>query len=193
MSLYDLEGWLSNAEGDRLSQLAAEVVAPYVIVELGSYRGKSSCFLAQGSRAGNRRPVHCVDLWALGGQWESDVARRDGPPLHQDDPAHYEAFKRNTEPFKGSIVEVHGRSVDVGRTWRGLSVGLLFVDADHTYAGVLGDLVAWFPHMAPGGVIACHDYTNTDYPGVGDACDEFFGALQVSEMSVVDSMLVVRL
>ena len=37
---------------------------------------------------------------------ETDEARREGGALHHTDPAHYEAFKRNTAPYAERIVEV---------------------------------------------------------------------------------------
>lgn len=191
--LYRLEGWLANREGDRLCELASEVPAGQVIVELGSYRGKSACFLAHGSLNGNRRPVYCVDLWALGGQWETDTPRRNGPALHHDDPAHYEAFRANTDRYRDLIVEVNKHSHQAGREWKGgKTVGLLFIDADHSYNGVMGDLTAWMPHMAPGGVVAIHDYVNDDYPDIRRAVDEYFGPDAVASGDITFSMLTVR-
>lgn len=38
------------------------------------------------------------------------------------------------------------------------SVGLLFIDTDHTYATTRDELDAWLPKMAPGGVICGHDW-----------------------------------
>jgi predicted O-methyltransferase YrrM len=193
--LYDLEGWLSRSEGDRLAFLASQVPADQCIVELGSYRGKSSCFLARGALAGNRPLVHCVDLWSLGGQWETDVARRAGPPLHQDHPEHYEAFKSTLRRFglTDVIIEVHGNTTEVGASWGGPPVGLLFVDADHRCESTKADLDAWTPHMAPGGWVVCHDYWNDDYPGVMQAVDEWKHDRLLAETGGTSSMIELRL
>jgi hypothetical protein len=45
------------------------------------------------------------------------------------------------------------------RSWPrpGEGVGLLFVDADHSYEGIVRDLQAWTPHLAPGALVAFHD------------------------------------
>lgn len=37
------------------------------------------------------------------------------------------------------------------------AIDLLFIDADHTYEGVMGDLHAYLPRMTPGGVVALDD------------------------------------
>lgn len=42
-------------------------------------------------------------------------------------------------------------------------VDLLFIDGDHTYAGVLRDYELYLPLMAPGGVVAFHDINDTDF------------------------------
>lgn len=185
MNLYKLEGWLSDAEGDKLRELAQLVPDGQCIVELGSYRGKSSCFLADGSLAGNRVPVHCVDLWEIGGQWEDAQPRRHGEPLHQSDPSHHDVFRATTAPYAAVIVEHNASTLDVAASWDGGPVGLLFVDADHRYESTLADLQAWEPHFAPGAMVAIHDYGNRDYPDVRRATLDWLG-------QHVDSMLVVQ-
>lgn len=50
---------------------------------------------------------------------------------------------------------------------------LVFVDADHSEAGVLLDLSIWYPRVRPGGVIAGHDYASIGYPGVAKAVHAF--------------------
>jgi cephalosporin hydroxylase len=55
----------------------------------------------------------------------------------------------------------------------------VYLDADHSKAGVLADLKLWMPKVRPGGVIAGHDYLDGDLPegdfGVRSAVLEFFG------------------
>jgi len=49
---------------------------------------------------------------------------------------------------------------DSGKLWESFrgQVHLLFVDGDHTYEGVKADIAGWAPKIAPGGVIAFHDF-----------------------------------
>jgi hypothetical protein len=60
-----LQGHLTAAEGERLAQLASGVPLDKSIVEIGSYKGKSACYLGLGSRSGHGAPVFAVDLWEL--------------------------------------------------------------------------------------------------------------------------------
>jgi predicted O-methyltransferase YrrM len=159
-----LEGYLWRREGARLAYLAGRVTEG-VIVEIGSNRGKSSCYLARGSKAGSKAKVYCVDLWDMGGQGEYQH-------LGFDLPATLQKFREQiTESkVKSMIVEVKGDSVQIGKEWD-KPVGLLFIDGDHRYEAVKADLEAWLPHVVPGGTIAFHDYTKPfpkreQFPGV---------------------------
>ncbi|KKL73402.1 hypothetical protein LCGC14_2075300, partial [marine sediment metagenome] len=38
------------------------------------------------------------------------------------------------------------------------SLDWVYLDADHTLAGCMGDLEAWYPKLKSGGILAGHDY-----------------------------------
>ncbi|MDB5297609.1 MAG: hypothetical protein JWO31_3592 [Phycisphaerales bacterium] len=50
----------------------------------------------------------------------------------------------------------------------------VYIDADHSYEGALGDLQAWAPKIREGGVVAGHDYGHPAFPGVRRAVDQYF-------------------
>lgn len=54
------------------------------------------------------------------------------------------------------------------------SLDFVYIDADHKYESVLADLGAWFDKVRVGGIIAGHDYSNPELPGVQHAVDGFF-------------------
>jgi len=154
------------AEGAWLRQAARSVLAGQAIVELGSYTGKSTCCLAVGSAEGERARVYAIDLWTTG---TYDENRR----FHQYDPASGEAqhnskFSRQAaldlfnerralyDPA-GLIHPITGLTTKIAEVFD-QQVGLLFIDADHTYEAVKADFEAWAPKVVPGGVIALHDY-----------------------------------
>lgn len=51
-------------------------------------------------------------------------------------------------------------------------VQLLFVDSSHEREAVIAAFCAWRDALAPGAVVAFHDYGHPDYPGVRDAITE---------------------
>ena len=55
------------------------------------------------------------------------------------------------------------------------TLGLLYIDGDHTYDGVMQDLKLWVPKVVLGGVVGLHDYENPAYgvkPALQDYCKE---------------------
>jgi hypothetical protein len=52
------------------------------------------------------------------------------------------------------------------------SLSLVYVDANHSYTGVIRDIRAWWPKLKPRGVMAFHDYEMKQY-GVKRAVEEF--------------------
>lgn len=49
----------------------------------------------------------------------------------------------------------------------------IYIDGDHSYESVKHDLNVCFPKIKKDGIISGHDYTNTMFPGVVKAVDEF--------------------
>lgn len=52
------------------------------------------------------------------------------------------------------------------------SLGLVYVDSDHSYMGCKAEIQYWWDKIVPGGIMAFHDYANLDY-GVNRAVIEF--------------------
>ena len=55
------------------------------------------------------------------------------------------------------------------------SLDFVYLDADHSEAGVFADLCAWAGKLRVGGLLAGHDYGHRDFPGVRRAVDRFVG------------------
>ena len=52
------------------------------------------------------------------------------------------------------------------------SLDWVYLDADHSYAGCLADLIAWVPKVRYGGIVSGHDYNAPQY-GVTKAVETF--------------------
>lgn len=53
-------------------------------------------------------------------------------------------------------------------------IDFVYIDAEHSYEGVLKDIAVWFKKVRTGGIISGHDYRHPDFPGVSKAVDEYF-------------------
>ena len=142
-------------EGQRLAWLASIANSP--IVEIGSHRGKSTCYLACGSRAGGGQPVFAVDLWELGADKRAaGYATYD----HYHDVKTWELFCWQTASM-GVTDLVHPVKMESTKAAkrRRNPIGLLFIDADHRYKYAKRDYDAWQHFVPVGGWLAMHDYT----------------------------------
>jgi predicted O-methyltransferase YrrM len=155
-----LAGLVSPAVGRALAVLAAEVAADEVIVEVGSFKGKSTCYLAAGAKAGRGARVVAVDPWDSPG----NVSGR----FHFAEPATREMFDAQVRSVRlaSRVTPLQGFAVDVAASWSGPQVGLLFVDGDHAEESVRADFDAWCPHLASGAVVVFDDYLSPKNPGV---------------------------
>lgn len=168
-ALDALDGLISAEVGRGLYELAGEVPRNQAIVELGSFKGKSTCYLAAGARAGCGAHVHAVDAWNLpgniGGRHQYDLPARRG---------EFDA-QLSSAGLSDQITTHRAFSQEAARAWHGPLVGLLYIDASHEYADVRDDFAAWSVHIPVGGCVAFDDYDTLRNPGVRRFVDELRG------------------
>jgi len=80
--------------------------------------------------------------------------------------------KQRIASFLDRVIILQGESTSVVNHVMDRSLALVYIDADHSYRGVMKDILAWLPKLKPGGVMAFHDYENTGY-GVKRAVTDF--------------------
>lgn len=163
--LAALEGLIPEAVGLRLADLAATVPGDQAIVEIGSYKGKSTCYLAAGALAGHAPPVFAVDPW--------DTAGNPGGRFGFDQPSTFDAFQRQVTlmGYHLAVTPVKGFSRDVATRWSRRPIGLLYIDGSHTEQDVRADLSVWSPFLAAGAIVAFDDYRTERNPGVAKVVD----------------------
>jgi MMP 1-O-methyltransferase len=137
--IKDVPGWLSDEEGEALYELARACTGRGVIVEIGSWKGKSTICLGRGSRAGNAVRIFAVD-----------------PHAHY----RHGEFKENMERagIADLVTPVKGFSQDVVASFDE-PIELLFVDGSHEEDDVREDFDKWVPKVVEGGIVAFHDTT----------------------------------
>jgi hypothetical protein len=86
-------------------------------------------------------------------------------------------FQQNIGPVADYVNVIRDDSRAAAAQFDNESVDFLYVDASHSYEGVLGDLIAWYPKVKVGGVIAGDDwcFVTDGSRGVRRAVLDFFG------------------
>jgi MMP 1-O-methyltransferase len=142
-------GYLTEREARFLALLAVGSPAVGRILEIGSFKGKSTVGLATMARRFNLGQVAAVDPFSAPSSTDPDL---------QGEMSSYEAF-RATLHRAGleSQVEVHRcLSSELASTWTD-PIRLLWIDGDHTYDGAHADFTLYEPYLAPGAIVALHD------------------------------------
>lgn len=175
--LHRLDGLITAEVGQFLYVSARAVPKDQAIVELGSYKGASTAYLAAGSRDGHGAQVYAVDAWAEGvtaPRW-SPVATR----------AEFDAQLRSVG-LREYVTAIQSRTTNAALAYDGPPVGLLFVDADHSEPGVLADVRGWRRHLAAGdAVVILDDYRTPKNPGVERAVDQLLAEGTLSRLTEV--------
>jgi predicted O-methyltransferase YrrM len=144
-----IEGWL-KLEACELLFAAAASVRSGCIVELGSFRGRSTVALCAGSTAGSRIPVYAIE------PHEHFVGYKGGVFGPSDRRAFFKTML--TTRFASLVRLINTTSQVVAPGWD-KPVSLLFVDGDHRYESVLADFAAWRPHLVHGAIVIFNDAT----------------------------------
>lgn len=110
--------------------------------------------------------VYMVDRWC-----KAEVAGDSSNPQEWHD-KNKEAAIARVAPYGERAVVLQGNSVEMAIRVADKSLSLVYIDADHSYEGVMADAVAWFPKLVDGGVMAFHDFEAPHY-GVKRAVQEF--------------------
>jgi predicted O-methyltransferase YrrM len=155
------------------------------LVEIGVWHGVSSC--------GLRRAMHpeglltCVDPFPSGRlafSVERVVASREVSKI-----------RRGLVRWLRTTGEEAGRSYAAGNE---PPVDYLFIDGDHSYAGLKSDWIAWKRLVAEGGIVALHDSCSS-----GERCIDDAGSVKFTDevilrdanyevIEVVDTLTVLR-
>lgn len=172
-----------------LHELASMVPADEAIIELGTYRGASACWLAAGAQSGPGAHVYTIDPHDLPG-YRTTTGRGKGG-LDFTDPSIREDAERQIHEMglDEHITMIQGFSADVGQNWDGPKVGLLFIDGDHRQHAVRQDFSAWEKHLTPDAIIAFDDHSDS-HPGVPAAVQGLVDKGIISEPTIFDRLAV---
>jgi len=148
---------LTNSEKVVLNKLSkASKNKEITAVEIGSYLGASSCFIAKGLCRNNGSKLYCIDTWGNHAMTYDVEDKSDNKLIEQDT---YLTFKKNTAKHRDKIIELKGWSTDVIHELKNKidKIDYLFIDGDHNYLGVKKDWIMYSPLLVDGSIVIFHD------------------------------------
>ena len=152
-------GWMMESE---LTYLASLAEKSYLIAEVGSWMGRSTCALAANCGCGL---VIAVDTWQGSAEHVSTLAGKPEGWLFSE-------FRRNTKGLPVMPIPLTSLDAAFLLSKPRMEFDLIFLDASHDYESVKADILAWMPLLAPGGVICGHDFDPPNWMGVKRAVEE---------------------
>ncbi len=156
-----------------LQQIITEILKPRMkVVEVGSWKGYSASIMGEKIQSVDGY-LYCVDHWGGISGFYEEANERDV----------FRIFRNNMVElglWQNPIHVLYTNSLTAAQIFQDEILDLVFIDADHRYECVRGDILAWMPKLKIGGVMCGHDYYNPTNPnaghvGVTRAMDEILG------------------
>ena len=153
-SVTGVEGWMTDAQARRLWDGAQRVAAGRQIVEIGSFRGRSTIVLA-------RAAAEAVAVVAIDPHGGGDRGPNEYDPDAQLGDSDHATFHANLagagvdgrvrhirKPSDGALGDVDG------------PIDMLYIDGAHRYRFAKRDIERWGARVRPGGSLLIHDSFN---------------------------------
>jgi predicted O-methyltransferase YrrM len=154
-----VKGFLDEEEGRGLYEIALEAGHMGPCLEIGSYCGKSTLYLAAACQK-NNAILFSIDHHRGSEEQQPGEAYFD-PDLFDPQSGGVDTFKafRTTIERGGleaTVVPLVSRSEVAARQWA-TPLSLVFIDGGHSMEAACTDYNAWHPHILTGGFLLIHD------------------------------------
>ena len=141
------------------------------IVEIGSWKGKFTVFIGEGSESAGKIKIYAIYPHIEG---------------------TYEEFKRNIKnaELNDIVIPVVKTSEEAAKDFTE-PVEFIFIDGDHEYESVKNDFELWFPKLINKGIIAFRD--TVAWPGPRKVVKKYiYASRYVKNVGFVDSITFAR-
>lgn len=158
-----IPGMIKDVNGERLFLLAISQTLKGDIVEIGSWQGKSTSFLAKSIEINKNGKVYAIDHF----KGNSKKTKFD---------LNYKVNKNDLSDLKNNFTNNMSKlrlnqnikllnmkskdAVNILKTEK-VKIRFLFIDGLHTYEGVKTDFELFYPLVLKGGIIVFDDYSNS--------------------------------
>jgi len=160
--INDMHGYLCEGQPECLFSLA-HISQPGNLVEIGSFKGKSSCCIATAI-IGQNKHLYCIDPFTR------------QPTEEYSDPIweySIDDFNNNLKKCQVSdyVTPIKGFSQNIGKSWD-KPISLIFVDGARTFEQAKDDIDNFMKWLIPNGIMLVHDVDgspNSPWSGVYNA------------------------
>lgn len=149
--ISSIAGWLTKNEASFLYSQAKKSSKKYNILEIGSWKGRSTVCLGLGVRDGNGGRVYAVDP-------HKDTTEHKNWSGKAETYDTYDIFLANIRKagIDQYVVPIRKTSEEAAATFK-KPINFLFIDGSHNFSDVKLDYELWLPKLIVSGTIAFHD------------------------------------
>lgn len=170
-----IKGFLAHEEGLFLYELTKKYCLKNFAVEVGSYCGKSACYIGQACKE-NKTYLMTID------HHRGSEEQQYGEEYFDPDEYNYDKEIVDTLPtllkniqkfrFEEVILPVVNSSELASKEIEN-NIDLVFIDGSHTFESARKDYVSWKNKIRIGGILAIHDVYDSEVEG-GQAPREIY-------------------
>lgn len=170
-----IKGFLAHEEGLFLYELTKKYCLKNFAVEVGSYCGKSACYIGQACKE-NKTYLMTID------HHRGSEEQQYGEEYFDPDEYNYDKEIVDTLPtllkniqkfrFEEVILPVVNSSELASKEIEN-NIDIVFIDGSHTFESARRDYVSWKNKIRIGGILAIHDVYDSEVEG-GQAPKEIY-------------------
>ena len=185
--------WSRYGLGKSRYRLVKMLPAHGVGAEIGVWKGDFSASLLRHTRP---KQLHLIDPWVFQGDlpraWYGGLAAQSQADMDAISDGVRTRFAAEIEA--GTVVVHRASSTEALTLLADGSLDWIYVDGNHLYEAVMGDLVSAVPKLRPGGFLACDDYGSPGWwdDGVRRAVDEFVAGGSAEAVADLGSQFIMR-
>jgi hypothetical protein len=162
-----------------------------VCAEIGVWKGDFSAAIVAVVRPAM---LHLIDPWLSAGRQELEGVWYDRPQTAMDT-IHDRVRGRFAREIAAGTVKLHrAPSAEAAHELADESLDWVYIDGDHTYPGVRGDIEAYAAKVRPGGFVCGDDYVvgGRFSSGVKRAVDEALANGLLTKVEIRDGQFILR-
>lgn len=184
-----IPGMISPQSGKMLFTLCYLQSMQGDVVEIGSWQGRSTSFLARAVEQSSNGKFYAID------HFRGNVGKEKHYIVKKDDLSDLKVgFLENIKSLglEDAVNLLDMTNEKAVEKLNDITIRFLFIDGDHTFEGVKKDIELFFPMLTKGSIVVFDDFTEK-FPGVVKAVNTLLNEKKISKKFTFHNTLVLEL